>query len=83
MANLSYKKNTTKSFTVKGILSDDAKEVSYDDKEMGHVIVNLSTYLNEFSGEHIQLSIKSVSEDELELPDEEIDIEDLAPDMDM
>ncbi len=80
MANLTYKKNTTKSFTVKGQLSTDAKIVSYDDKDGGHFDIELNQYLNEFAGEQIQISIKAVSEDDLYLPDDEIDISEVSSD---
>lgn len=41
MANLTYKKNITSKFDVKGCLDAEAKTVTYEDKELGEVTVVL------------------------------------------
>lgn len=79
MANLTYKKNTTEKFDVKGILDAEAKTVTYEDKDMGEVVVNIQDYLDMFASLPVQITIQTKSEVDLDLPDEEVDIEDLMP----
>ena len=80
MANLTYKKNTTEKFDVKGILDAEAKTVTYEDKDIGQVTVNLQDYLDMFASLPVQITIQTKSEEELDLPDEEVDIDELTPD---
>lgn len=79
MANLTYKKNTTEKFDVKGILDAEARTVTYEDKDMGEVVVNIQDYLDMFASLPVQITIQTKSEVDLDLPDEEVDIEDLMP----
>lgn len=80
MAALSYKKNTTEKFDVKGILDAEAKTVTYEDKDTGEVTIKLQDYLDMFASMSVQITIQTKSEEELDLPDEEMNIEELTPD---
>ena len=80
MANLTYKKNTTEKFDVKGILDAEAKTVTYEDKDLGEITVILQDYLDMFASLPVQITIQTKSEEELDLPDEEVDIDELTPD---
>jgi hypothetical protein len=71
MAALTYKKNTTEKFDVKGILDAEAKTVTYEEKEGGQVTINLQDYLDMFASLPVQITIQTKSEEELDLPDEE------------
>lgn len=77
MANLTYKKNTIEKFDVKGILDAEAKTVTYEDKDSGETTINLQDYLDMFASLQVQITIQTKYETELELPVEEVDIEDL------
>ena len=70
MASLTYKKNTTEKFSVKGYLNEEAKTVTYEDKEMGEVTINLQDYLDRFASLQVSITIQTQSEEELELPEE-------------
>ena len=72
MAALTYKKNTTEKFDVKGILDAEAKTVTYEDKECGEITINLQDYLDMFASLPVQITIQTKSEEELDLPDEEV-----------
>lgn len=67
MANLTYKKNITSKFDVKGCLDAEAKTVTYEDKELGEVTVILQDYLDKFASQYVQITIQTKSEEELEL----------------
>ena len=67
MANLTYKKNITSKFDVKGYLDAEAKTVTYKDKDLGEVTVILQDYLDKFASQYVQITIQTKSEEELEL----------------
>lgn len=67
MANLTYKKNITSKFDVKGYLDAEAKTVTYEDKDLGEVTVILQDYLDKFASQYVQITIQTKSEEELEL----------------
>lgn len=71
MAALSYKKNTTEKFDVKGILDAEAKTVTYEDKDAGEITINIQDYLDMFASMPVQITIQTKSEEELDLPVEE------------
>lgn len=75
MAALSYKKNTTEKFDVKGILDAEAKTVTYEDKDNGEITITIQDYLNRFASLPVQITIQTKSEEELDLPDEEATID--------
>ena len=76
MANLTYKKNTTEKFDVKGILDSEAKTVTYEDKESGEVTINLQDYLDMFASLPVQITIQTKYEEELDLPEEVATLDD-------
>lgn len=75
MAALSYKKNTTEKFDVKGILDAEAKTVTYEDKDNGEITITIQDYLDRFASLPVQITIQTKSEEELDLPDEEATID--------
>jgi hypothetical protein len=76
MAALTYKKNTTEKFDVKGILDAEAKTVTYEDKDNGQITINLQDYLDMFASLPVQITIQTKSEEELDLPEEEAILDD-------
>ena len=75
MAALSYKKNTTEKFDVKGVLDSEAKTVTYEDKDSGQVTITLQDYLDMFASLPVQITIQTKSEEELDLPEEEATVD--------
>lgn len=75
MAALSYKKNTTEKFDVKGILDAEAKTVTYEDKDNEEITITIQDYLDRFASLPVQITIQTKSEEELDLPDEEATID--------
>jgi hypothetical protein len=67
MANLTYKKNTTEKFDCKGYLDDEAKTITFEDKENGEVTITIQDYLDKFASLPVQITIQTKSEEELEL----------------
>ncbi len=63
---LTYKKNTTEKFDVKGVLDAEAKTVTYEDKEIGEVTVTIQDYLDKFASQMVQITIQTKSEENLE-----------------
>ena len=72
MAALTYKKNTTEKFDVKGILDAEAKTVTYEDKECGEITINIQDYIDMFASLPVQITIQTKSEEDLDLPEEEV-----------
>lgn len=64
---LNYKKTITESITVKGILSDDAKTITYLDEDKDDVTIEVQTLLDKFASQGVALSIKMQNDEELEL----------------
>ncbi len=75
MAALTYKKNTTEKFDVKGILDAEAKTVTYQDKDEGEITITIQDYLDKFASLPVQITIQTKSEEELELEDDTVDTE--------
>ena len=75
MASLSYKKNVTSKFDVKGILDAEGKTVTYNDKDLGEITVILQDYLDQFASMPVQITIQTKSEEELDLPEEEASVD--------
>lgn len=63
---LTYKKNTTEKFDVKGVLDAEAKKVTYEDKELGEVTITVQEYLDKFASQMVQITIQTKSEENLE-----------------
>ena len=78
MAALTYKKNTTEKFDVKGVLDAEAKTVTYEDKDNGEITINLQDYLDMFASLPVQITIQTKFEEELDLPADEISVDELT-----
>ena len=75
MAALTYKKNTTEKFDVKGILDAEAKTVTYQDKDEGEITITIQDYLDKFASLPVQITIQTKSEEELELENDTVKTE--------
>lgn len=64
---LSYKKTTTESITVKGIFNEDATTITYLNEDKEEVTVAVKTLLEKFASQTVSLSIKTQTDEELEI----------------
>ena len=67
---LNYKKTTIETITVKGFLSDDATTITYLNEDKDEVTVPVQTLLDKFSSLGVSISIKSQTDEELEIEEE-------------
>ena len=67
---LSYKKTTTESVTAKGVLNDDATTITYLNEDKEEVTIPVQTLLEKFASLAVSLSIKSQTDEELEIEEE-------------
>ena len=67
---LSYKKTTTESITVKGVFNEDATTITYLDEDKLECTIAVKTLLEQFCSAGVSLSIKSQTDEELELEEE-------------
>lgn len=67
---LSYKKTTTESVTAKGILNEDATTITYLDEDKVEVTIPVQTLLEKFASQTVSLSIKTQTDEELEIEEE-------------
>ena len=70
MAGLTYKKNITEKFDCKGMLDAEAKTLTYEDKDLGTVVITVQDYLDKFASLPVQITIQTKSEEDLELVEE-------------
>ena len=64
---LSYKKTTSETITVKGVLSDDATTITYLNEDKDEVTIPIQTLLDKFASQGVSISIKSQTDEELEI----------------
>ena len=64
---LNYKKTTSETITVKGVLSDDATTITYLNEDKDEVIIPVQTLLDKFASLGVTISIKSQTDEELEI----------------
>ena len=64
---LSYKKTTSETITVKGVLSDDATTITYLNEDKDEVTIPVQTLLDKFASLGVTISIKSQTDEELEI----------------
>lgn len=64
---LSYKKTTTETISVKGVLSDDATTITYLNEDKDEVVIPVQTLLDKFTSLGVTISIKSQTDEELEI----------------
>lgn len=76
MAALTYKKNITEKFDVKGILDSEAKTLTYEDKDSGSITITIQDYIDMFASLPVQITIQTKSEEELDLPEEVATLDD-------
>lgn len=67
---LSYKKTTTETITVKGIMNSEATTITYLNEDKEEVTVSVQTLLDKFASQGVSLSIKTQTDEELELDEE-------------
>ena len=67
---LSYKKTTTESVTAKGILNDDATTITYLNEDKEEVTIPVQALLDKFAFQAVSLSIKTQTDEELEIDEE-------------
>ena len=67
---LSYKKVTTETITVKGVLNDDATTITYMNEDKEEVTIPIQTLMDKFASMGVSLSIKTQTDEELEIEEE-------------
>ena len=68
-----YKKTVTESMTVKGIINEDATTITFLNDEKDEVTVKIQELLDKFASQTVSLSIKTQSDEELDLEDDNMD----------
>ena len=67
---LSYKKTTTEAIAVKGTFNDAATTITYLNEDKEEVTVSVKALLDKFASQSVSLSIKTQTDEELELDEE-------------
>ena len=67
---LNYKKTTSETITVKGFLNDDATTITYLNEDKEEVTISMQTLINKFASMGVAISIKSQTDEELEIEEE-------------
>ena len=67
---LSYKKTTTEAVTAKGVFNEDATTITYLNEDKDEVTVPVKALLEKFASQAVSLSIKTQTDEELELVEE-------------
>ena len=67
---LSYKKMTSETITAKGVLSDDATTITYLNEDKEEVTIPVQALLEKFASMVVSLSIKTQTDEELEIEEE-------------
>ena len=62
--NLTYKKTTTEKVSIKGILSDDAKNITFLEDKVERTVA-IQDYLDKFAEMAVEFSIACKSEEDL------------------
>ena len=65
-----YKKTVTESMTVKGVVNEDATTITFLNDEKDEVTVEIQELLDKFASQTVSLSIKTQSDEELDLEDD-------------
>ena len=68
---LSYKKTTTESIAVKGVFDDTASTITYLNEDKDEVTISVQALLDKFASQAVSLTIKTQTDEELELETEE------------
>ena len=67
---LTYKKTTTESISVKGIFNEDATVITYLDEDKNECTISIQTLLEKFCSQGVSLSIKTQIDEDLDLDEE-------------
>ena len=67
---LSYKKTTTETITIKGIMNAEADTITYLNEDKEECTVTVQTLLDKFASQGVSLTIKTQTDEELELDEE-------------
>ena len=67
-SKLSYKRNVTAQLSVKGVLSEDATEITYVDENDDEQSVKISDLLSVFADKDIDFTVSLKKNEDLELP---------------
>lgn len=67
-SKLSYKRNVTDQLSVKGVLSEDATEITYVDENDDEQSVKISDLLSVFTDKDIDFTVSLKKNEDLELP---------------
>lgn len=67
-SKLSYKRNVTDQLSVKGVLSEDATEITYVDENDDEQSVKISDLLSVFADKDIDFTVSLKKNKDLELP---------------
>ena len=70
---VSYKRNTTEKVDIKGVMNAEATTITYEVKDAPEETVTIQDYLNQFASLPVQITIQTKSEEELDLPNEDIE----------
>ena len=66
-SNLTFRRNTTDKLTVKGIMSDDCKTITYTDEYDEERTMELSDLMHAFKGQEVTMSVALKTDEDLEL----------------
>lgn len=66
-SNLTFKRNTTDKLTVKGVLSEDCKAITYIDEYEEDQTAALSDLINAFKGQEVTVSVSLKTDEDLEV----------------
>ena len=66
-SNLTFRRNTTDKLTVKGIMSDDCKTITYTDEYDEEQIMEVSDLMHAFKGQEVTMSVALKTDEDLEL----------------
>lgn len=68
---LSYKRQTVEAVSAKGIFNEDATTITYLNEDKEEVTIPVKALLEKFASQAVALSIKTQTDEELELDSEE------------
>lgn len=66
-SNLTFRRNTTDKLTVKGIMSDDCKTITYTDEYDEEQTMKVSDLMHAFKGQEVTMSVALKTDEDLEL----------------
>lgn len=67
---LSYKRQVVEQITIKGIMNDEANTITYLNEDKEECTVSVQTLLDKFASQGVSLTIKTQTDEDLELDEE-------------